>query len=251
MKRALIYSALFHLLLFTIAILLQNYLKKDQPFSEPLSVLILPVKPETTLPPNKEKITPPKKLEKIPPIKQQNQPKYLSSIPKGNKGYEHKENSEEKSLSETLREERQFSEIKPQRNADIFDKDVIAKFSGKRSENIKAESSQGITFSAREFNDWGYLQRLKEKIERVWQYPPQAAKRGIFGDLYLKFTIDKKGKLISVELIRTSGYRMLDDAAIQALKDAQPFWPLPEDWQRDNLTITGHFIYTLYGFYVR
>lgn len=238
-------------MLFIIVILLQDYFKKDQSFSESVSVLILPVKPEPKLPLNKEKISPPKKLEKIPPIKQQNQPKYLSSAPRGDRGYENKEYTEDKSLSQTLKEERQFKEIKPQRDTDIFDRDIIAKFSDKRAENVKKEASQGITFSAKEFNDWGYLQRLKEKIERVWQYPPQAAKRGIFGDLYLKFTIDKKGKLISVELIRTSGYRMLDDAAIQALKDAQPFWPLPEDWQRDNLTITGHFIYTLYGFYLR
>lgn len=75
--------------------------------------------------------------------------------------------------------------------------------------------------------------------------------RGIYGDLYIKFTIDKKGKLISLELLRTSGYKMLDDAAIKALKDAEPFWPLPDDWQKDSLTITGHFIYTLHGFYLR
>ncbi len=95
------------------------------------------------------------------------------------------------------------------------------------------------------------LKDLKKKIERVWQYPPQAAMRGIYGDLYIKFTIDKKGKLISLELLRTSGYKMLDDAAIKALKDAEPFWPLPDDWQKDSLTITGHFIYTLHGFYLR
>jgi len=103
------------------------------------------------------------------------------------------------------------------------------------------EASSGLTFSTKEFNNWGYLERLKEKIERVWQYPPQAAERGIFGDLYLRFTIDKRGKLVSVELLRTSGYRMLDDAAIQALKDAEPFWPLPDDWEKNSLTITRTF----------
>jgi len=179
------------------------------------------------------------------------QPKKLSSVPKGQYGTEEiKKESAKENINQKFKEIEQSNKLK--KEPDIFDKDIIAKLSKQRKgKDEEIESSKGLSFSAKEFNDWGYLQRLKEKIERVWQYPTQAAERGIYGDLYIKFTIDKRGKLISVELIRTSGYRMLDDAAIEALKDAQPFWPLPEDWQKDSLTITGHFIYTLRGFYLR
>ena len=54
-----------------------------------------------------------------------------------------------------------------------------------------------------------------------------------------------------MELVRTSGYRSLDEAAMKALKDVAPYWPLPEDWKEEELTVKGHFIYSIYGVYVR
>ncbi|MBA4348820.1 MAG: energy transducer TonB, partial [Thermodesulfovibrio sp.] len=113
----------------------------------------------------------------------------------------------------------------------------------------KSEST--ITFDTEEFKYYGYLQRLKEKIEGLWKYPHDAAERGIYGDLYIKFTIKKNGKLGAVELVRTSGHKSLDDAAIKALKDAEPYWPLPDELDKEGLTITGHFIYSIYGIYIR
>lgn len=247
MRRAIIYSLIFHLLIFGLLILVQKTLRPVKNLEDTVSVLILP--PEQKFFEKKEIQKEKEKIKKIPPIRKTQEPKKLSSIPEGNTNVPSaKQDSVDK-------EKNKFNEIKSfektDKEPDIFDRDVIAKLSRNKEVSRERESSQGLSFSAREFNDWGYLQRLKEKIERVWQYPPQAAERGIYGDLYIKFSIDKKGKLISIELIRTSGYRMLDDAAIKALKDAQPFWPLPEDWQKESLTITGHFIYTLRGFYLR
>ncbi|HBR22835.1 MAG TPA: hypothetical protein DD713_09885 [Nitrospiraceae bacterium] len=119
----------------------------------------------------------------------------------------------------------------------------------KKTEDQKDKSS--ITFDVKGFKYDGYMMRLKDKIEGIWQYPSDAAMRGIYGDLYLSFTIKKNGSLSKVELVRTSGYRSLDEAAIKALKDAAPYWPLPEDWKEEELTVKGHFIYSIYGVYVR
>jgi protein TonB len=119
----------------------------------------------------------------------------------------------------------------------------------KKTEAQKEKSS--ISFDVKGFKYDGYMMRLKDKIEGIWQYPSDAAMRQIYGDLYLSFTIKKNGSLRKVELIRTSGYRSLDEAAMKALKDAAPYWPLPEDWKEEELTVKGHFIYTIYGVYVR
>lgn len=247
MKKAIIYSLIFHLLIFTLLTLIQKTLKPAQILEDRVSVLILPPQQKSF---EKKEIPKEKgKIEKIPPIKKAQEPKKFSSIPKGSNNVPL--DKQDKVDTEKNKFDKLKSFEKTGKEPDIFDRDVISKLSKNKAVNKEMESSQGLSFSTKEFNDWGYLQRLKEKIERVWQYPPQAAERGIFGDLYIKFSIDKKGKLISIELVRTSGYRMLDDAAIKALKDAQPFWPLPEDWQKESLTITGHFIYTLRGFYLR
>jgi protein TonB len=131
----------------------------------------------------------------------------------------------------------------------LFDRDVIGKLAQKGEANAKSESN--VTFDAGEFKYYGYLQRLREKIEGVWRYPPDAAARGIYGDLYVRFTIRKDGRLGAIELVRTSGHRSLDDAAIRALREAEPFWPLPTEWNKDGLTITGRFIYSLHGVFIR
>ncbi len=250
MKKAIIYSLIFHLLIFSLLTLIQKTLKPVKNLEDTVSVLILPPQQKFFEKQEKQKQT--RKIEKIPPIKKAQEPKKFYSIPKGSTNVplaKQDADDKEKNKFDSIKSLKSFE--KTSKEPDIFDRDVISKLSRNKAVNKEIESSQGLSFSTKEFNDWGYLQRLKEKIERVWQYPPQAAERGIYGDLYIKFSIDKKGKLINIELIRTSGYRMLDDAAIKALKDAQPFWPLPEDWQKESLTITGHFIYTLRGFYLR
>ncbi len=136
----------------------------------------------------------------------------------------------------------------PLKRENLFDRAVISE-SAQKQEDKTAKST--ITFDAKEFKYYGYMRRLREKIEGIWQYPADAAMRGIYGDLYINFTIKKNGALGSVDLVRTSGYRSLDEAAIKALKEAAPYWPLPEEWKEEALTIKGHFIYSLQGTYIR
>ncbi len=131
----------------------------------------------------------------------------------------------------------------------LFDRDVIKEVA--RAERPLPEKDSSITFDTKEFKYHGYLKRLRERIEGVWRYPQEAAERGIYGDLYLRFTIKKNGRLGDIELVRTSGYKVLDDAAIRALRDADPFWPLPDELGKEAFTITGHFVYSLYGVYLR
>lgn len=136
----------------------------------------------------------------------------------------------------------------PSRKGLLADAREAAEIPAQREE---AKKDTGITFDTNEFRYTGYMSRLKEKIEGIWKYPPEAAARGIYGDLKIKFTIKKDGRLGSIELERTSGHTDLDEAAMQALRDAEPFWPLPDEWGRDAMTIDGHFVYSIYGAHIR
>lgn len=135
----------------------------------------------------------------------------------------------------------------PLKRDNLFDSEVIMK----SAEKDALKEKKSLTFDTKEFKYYGYMQRLKEKVENLWKYPSEAAEKGIYGDLFIDFTIKKDGTLGSVQLVRTSGHRILDETAINALKEAAPFWPLPEEWKQDALTIRGHFIYAFYGHYVR
>jgi protein TonB len=145
--------------------------------------------------------------------------------------------------------------IPPPIKGDIFDTDIIEKHSMQSrsapdSGNIALPdmddiSHGGITFQVDNMKYYGYLAKLKETIQGKWEYPLIEQHRGNYGDLILEFTINKDGTLFVVRLIRTSGHRSLDDAAIDSIKNSAPFWPLPDDWHAKTFTIKGHFVYIL------
>jgi len=162
-----------------------------------------------------------------------------------NRGSESLNGSTQNTLSDRgrgLPSEPEGLPLKPKPN--LFDKETIEKFAK------KAPEEKELTFDSREFRHRGYLRMLKEKIESIWRYPAEAARRGISGDLYIRFSIKRDGRLGGVELLRTSGHKDLDEAAMKALWDAEPYWPLPEDFHKEEIEIIGHFIYLLGRYYI-
>jgi TonB family protein len=133
----------------------------------------------------------------------------------------------------------------------LFDKQTIEKYASRGTqEGAGIQDGKGFMFYAPEFKNRAYMRMLRDRIESIWKYPEEAARRRLTGDLYIKFVIRRNGKLDKVELVRTSGHRELDEAAIQALKKADPYWPLPENYDKEVLEITGHFIYVMGSPYV-
>jgi len=129
----------------------------------------------------------------------------------------------------------------------LFDSDIIGKLAQKKN----TQHDNGITFDTKDYKYYGYMQRLKERIESAWYYPREAVERGVNGDLQIRFTIRKDGRLGAVELVRTSGHKALDDAALKAIHNGEPYWPLPDGADDEGLTITGRFVYSLYGMSLR
>ncbi len=121
-------------------------------------------------------------------------------------------------------------------------------YSGRRDMSRKDAT---ITFDTEDYRYAGYMRLLRQKIESIWVYPPEAAAKGIYGDLKIQFTIKKDGRLGAIDLVRGSGHKMLDDAAMKALKDGEPYWPLPDSWGKDSYTILGHFVYVYGGYYIQ
>lgn len=100
-----------------------------------------------------------------------------------------------------------------------------------------------ISLNTDDLKYFSYTLKLKNKIEYIWRYPQAAAERGMQGDLLLTFTIQRNGYVSEVRVVSTSGYEVLDLEAVRAIKEASPFAPLPDSWNEDHITITGHFIY--------
>ena len=100
------------------------------------------------------------------------------------------------------------------------------------------------TRHTRESRYASYFARIKRQIEQVWGYPNEAQRKGITGELTLRFQISRDGNLTNVRLIHGSGYNVLDEAALQAVKSAAPYYPFPVTIDRETLAILANFIYS-------
>lgn len=71
------------------------------------------------------------------------------------------------------------------------------------------------------------------QIEQHKIYPALARKLDMSGTVEISYTLNRQGKLVSVEIVKTSGSEILDKAALQAVRTAL-FPPIPEDAWREN-----------------
>jgi TonB family protein len=69
-----------------------------------------------------------------------------------------------------------------------------------------------------------YLNQLKKRVESVWKYPD-----GVAGvqRVAILFTLDRAGRLIQSEVLDSTDAR-LNASAVDAMKRASPFAPIPE-----------------------
>lgn len=101
---------------------------------------------------------------------------------------------------------------------------------------------------ATEYRFARYVEDWRMKIERIGNlnYPDEARRNKIFGSLVVSVSIKSDGEVEKVEINRSSGHKVLDEAALRIVKLAAPFAPFPEDIRRDTdiLVISRTWIFT-------
>ncbi len=101
---------------------------------------------------------------------------------------------------------------------------------------------------ATEYRFARYVEDWRMKIERVGNlnYPEEARRNKIFGNLVVTVSIKSDGEVEKVEINRSSGHKVLDEAALRIVKLAAPFAPFPENIRKDTdiLVISRTWIFT-------
>lgn len=237
--------------------------------SPPVRKRPLPVPPAQKNLPPKRIIPPPSRRRALPPVVKPVPPPPEArptipgegslpgkSLAPGKLSKEGKAGGEEAKGTAEGKEKSPKAAISPHgKSFDLFDRNVTEQIARRDDSNVAKREEGGkntpITMDTKNYLYRGYLTMLRQKIESIWVYPPEAAAKGLYGDLQIRFTIKKDGTLADVDLVRTSGYQMLDAAAIKALRDGAPYWPLPDSWRKKEYTILGHFVYTMYGYRIQ
>lgn len=128
----------------------------------------------------------------------------------------------------------------------------IANLSAEIDRSLRAYSQRlkhrYISSQTREYRDAAYLDAWRMKIERIGtlNYPEEAKRQNLSGSLILDVALTADGKVNSITLRRSSGHKLLDDAAIRIVKLAAPFAPFPDELRKDtdvlHITRTWQFL---------
>jgi protein TonB len=92
-----------------------------------------------------------------------------------------------------------------------------------------------INARTREFKYAAYMDAWRAKVERVGNlnYPDEARRQKLSGSLLLDVSLNPDGTVNDLQLRRSSGHKLLDDAAIRIVRLAAPFPPFPKDIEQE------------------
>ena len=85
----------------------------------------------------------------------------------------------------------------------------------------------------------GHLARAscEAHLQKFQKYPRSAQRRNVEGTAWLRFRMDRDGKVLSYSIERTSEHEVLDEAALAMIERAQPLPPLPDDVPGDSIEL--------------
>lgn len=142
--------------------------------------------------------------------------------------------------------------VQPLSGADLASSAMaIARLEGQISQNVDAYNKMPrkkfIGARTEELRYAQYIEDWRQKVERIGNLNyPEAARGRLYGSLVLTLTVRSDGTLSNVELIRSSGYKELDEAAQRIVRMAAPYAVFPESIRReyDELVITRTWSFT-------
>jgi periplasmic protein TonB len=94
--------------------------------------------------------------------------------------------------------------------------------------------------SAKSADEAAYMHYFEKRVEQVGNvnYPQEARARRIYGHVQLVVAILANGNIKYIEVSKTSGSRLLDQAAVRSVRLASPYEPFPPELRnRDEIHI--------------
>jgi len=123
-----------------------------------------------------------------------------------------------------------------------------AELQQKLETHAKRPRQKFISANTQEYRYAAYMEAWRAKVERIGNlnYPDEARQKQLSGALLLDVALRPNGSVIEILVRRSSGHKVLDDAAVRIVELAAPFAPFPEDIAREvdvlHVTRTWKFL---------
>jgi protein TonB len=88
-----------------------------------------------------------------------------------------------------------------------------------------------------------FLRRFESAVYGVWRYPQEAAMRGIEGIVPVRITFNRKGEIVKIEQLESSGAKVLDEEVIRTLNLIGPVGGFPKGYDKDEFHLIAFFQY--------
>ncbi len=128
---------------------------------------------------------------------------------------------------------------------------AMARLEGEIAKNTeeynKRPRKKHIGLRVQEYRFAQYIEDWRQKVERVGTLNyPEAARGKLYGSLVLTVTLGRDGEVLTINIDRSSGHQILDDAARRIVQMAGPYAPFPPAISRDTdqLVITRAWTFT-------
>jgi protein TonB len=88
-----------------------------------------------------------------------------------------------------------------------------------------------------------FLRRFESAVYGVWRYPADAARLGIEGVTPVRIVFNRKGEIEKIDILESSGSRILDDEVLRTLKLIGPVGGFPRGYDKENYNLIAFFHY--------
>lgn len=109
------------------------------------------------------------------------------------------------------------------------------------SDNVASQSAARQAGNAAVSN---YPGKIVSRLRRALRYPREAQRQRIRGEVHVGFVVSGNGQVGSVRVVRSSGTDVLDRAAMETVRRAAPFPPIPEGAGRSSWPFTVPLAFT-------
>lgn len=94
----------------------------------------------------------------------------------------------------------------------------------------KRPSRKFVSASTQEYAWATYLRTWVDRAERVGNlnYPDEARRRRLSGTVVINVGVLRNGSIERIDIVQSSGIKLLDDAAVRIARLAEPYPPLPK-----------------------
>jgi protein TonB len=112
----------------------------------------------------------------------------------------------------------------------------------------RRDRRKAVNASTQEYKYASYLEAWRSKVERIGNlnYPDEAKRQRLYGNLLMHVAVRADGSIERVQIRRSSGHKLLDDAAVRIVRLSAPFAPFPPEIRKEvdvlDITRTWQFL---------